>query len=52
MTTLALLLVIASGFTHSIWNLFAKRSINKDVFLWLINIPCFILLTPSLWIGL
>lgn len=46
MTTLALLLVIASGFTHSVWNLFAKRSINKDVFLWLINIPCFILLTP------
>ncbi|WP_106768605.1 EamA family transporter [Paenibacillus faecalis] len=46
MTTLALLLVIASGFTHSIWNLFAKRSINKDVFLWMINIPCFFLLMP------
>jgi drug/metabolite transporter (DMT)-like permease len=46
MTTIALLLVLASGLTHSVWNLFAKRSINKDVFLWLINIPCLILLTP------
>lgn len=46
MTTIALLLVLASGLTHSVWNLFAKRSINKDVFLWLINIPCLIILTP------
>jgi drug/metabolite transporter (DMT)-like permease len=48
MTTIALLLVLASGFTHAIWNLFAKRSMNKDVFLWMINIPCFLLLTPYL----
>ncbi|MEK4344894.1 DMT family transporter [Paenibacillus sp. FSL P4-0184] len=48
MTTIALILVLASGFTHSIWNLFAKRSMNKDVFLWMINIPCFLLLTPYL----
>jgi drug/metabolite transporter (DMT)-like permease len=35
MTSLtAFLLVILSGLTHSIWNLFTKRSIDKNVFLW------------------
>jgi uncharacterized membrane protein len=29
-----ILLVILSGMIHSIWNLFAKKSINKPVFLW------------------
>jgi drug/metabolite transporter (DMT)-like permease len=29
-----MLLVILSGMIHSIWNLFAKKSINKPVFLW------------------
>ncbi len=30
----AFLLVIGSGFLHSIWNLYTKKSINKEVFLW------------------
>lgn len=32
---LAILLVLSSGFLHSVWNLFTKRSVNKNVFLWL-----------------
>jgi drug/metabolite transporter (DMT)-like permease len=34
LTSLAVTLVILSGFIHAIWNLFTKRSINKSVFLW------------------
>jgi drug/metabolite transporter (DMT)-like permease len=30
----AITLVVLSGFIHSIWNLFTKRSVNKVVFLW------------------
>ncbi|MCL6442364.1 MAG: DMT family transporter [Alicyclobacillus sp.] len=31
---IALFLVVLSGLIHSVWNLFAKRSINKAAFLW------------------
>lgn len=34
MLTTAILLVLASGFLHAIWNLYTKKSINKNVFLW------------------
>lgn len=34
MFSIALFLVVASGLIHSIWNLFAKKSVNKVVFLW------------------
>lgn len=30
-------LVVTSGFLHALWNLFAKRSLNKVVFLWSIQ---------------
>lgn len=36
MTSLAILLVTASGLAHSVWNLLAKKSRDKAVFLWLI----------------
>lgn len=32
---LGIVLVSVSGLVHAVWNLFAKRSINKVVFLWL-----------------
>jgi uncharacterized membrane protein len=34
MISIAVFLVILSGFIHAVWNLFTKRSINKIVFLW------------------
>lgn len=34
----AVLLVVGSGFLHSVWNLYTKRSINKSVFLWFTQI--------------
>lgn len=44
--TAALLLVLCSGLTHAIWNLFTKRSLNKSVFLWSIHIAATVLLLP------
>lgn len=34
MLELAVLLVLGSGFIHAVWNLYTKRSMNKNVFLW------------------
>ncbi|TMV49661.1 hypothetical protein FE783_14300 [Paenibacillus mesophilus] len=34
MLGLAVLLVLGSGFIHAVWNLYTKRSMNKNVFLW------------------
>lgn len=47
MLTLAILLVVASGLTHAIWNLYAKRSRNKAVFLWSILALSSLVLLPS-----
>ncbi|MBD2861729.1 SMR family transporter [Paenibacillus oceani] len=44
--SIALGLVLASGFTHAVWNLFTKSSINKSAFLWAIHIGSFVLLLP------
>jgi drug/metabolite transporter (DMT)-like permease len=35
MAAIAMVLVLGSGFVHSVWNLFTKKSIDKNVFLWL-----------------
>ncbi|WP_261381201.1 DMT family transporter [Paenibacillus cremeus] len=43
---MAVLLVVISGLTHAVWNLFAKRSLNKEAFLWAILIPSEIILVP------
>ncbi|HUC93480.1 MAG TPA: DMT family transporter [Paenibacillus sp.] len=42
----AVLLVIGSGFLHSVWNLYTKRSINKNVFLWYCQLVAIILFLP------
>ncbi|WP_068615508.1 SMR family transporter [Paenibacillus tuaregi] len=45
---LPILLVVASGMAHAVWNLFTKQSRNKSVFLWSIMMLPTILLLPSL----
>lgn len=47
MELLSLLLVLSSGLTHALWNLFTKRSIHKSVFLWCIHSVTLIFLMPS-----
>jgi len=46
MISMAVLLVLFSGFTHAVWNLFTKRSLNKYVFLWSIHIVGTVILLP------
>jgi uncharacterized membrane protein len=43
---LPLLLVLSSGFLHSVWNLYTKRSLNKNVFLWFCQAVAIILFLP------
>ncbi|WP_282941133.1 SMR family transporter [Paenibacillus sp. RC67] len=47
MIIVSLLLVICSGLTHAVWNLFAKKSEEKGLFLWAILIPSIVILLPS-----
>lgn len=48
----ALLILLASAVLHSIWNLLVKRSIEKQVFLWLAVVVSALMLLPSLiWFG-
>lgn len=49
MTYAAFGLVLLSGFVHSVWNLFAKRSINKHVFLWLCCGTSSLMYMPFVW---
>ncbi|MET3292030.1 UNVERIFIED_CONTAM: putative membrane protein [Brevibacillus sp. OAP136] len=46
MTSIATLLVICSGVIHACWNLFTKRSLNKQVFLWSIHVLAVAALFP------
>lgn len=46
MTFLAILLVLGSGFLHSIWNLFTKRSLDKNAFLWFCQLAAFLIFLP------
>ena len=41
-----LVLVIISAVTHSVWNLYAKRGRDKQVFLWLMSLAAVALVTP------
>lgn len=43
---LALGLVLSSGLAHAVWNLFAKQSNNKNVFLWMIHIGGSVVFMP------
>ncbi|NOU94805.1 EamA family transporter [Paenibacillus sp. LMG 31456] len=49
MIEIAILLVLGSGLLHSVWNLFTKKSLNKNVFLWTIHLFSSALLLPYLW---
>jgi drug/metabolite transporter (DMT)-like permease len=42
------MLVLASGVAHAVWSMFAKRSLNKGVFLWSIMMIPSVLLLPVL----
>ncbi|BBI34913.1 DMT family transporter [Cohnella abietis] len=46
MFNVAILLVIGSGFLHSVWNLYTKRSINKNVFLWFCQLVAVFVFLP------
>lgn len=43
---IAILLVLGSGFLHSIWNLYTKKSLNKNVFLWFCQMIAVIVFLP------
>ncbi|WP_449290081.1 SMR family transporter [Paenibacillus chungangensis] len=45
---LAVILVLCSGVTHAVWNLYTKSSSNKNVFLWLIHVLGIVLFLPFL----
>lgn len=47
MLILPVLLVLASGVAHAVWNLLTKQSANKHLFLCLIFVPSTVLLLPS-----
>ncbi|NGP58367.1 EamA family transporter [Paenibacillus thiaminolyticus] len=46
MMVYGLLLVIASAFTHALWNLFAKRSLHKESFLFSLHAVATVLFLP------
>lgn len=46
MAVYAFALVVCSGLLNAIWNLFAKRSVNKIVFLWFIHLIAAIAYMP------
>ncbi|MBP1990351.1 DMT family transporter [Paenibacillus eucommiae] len=43
---IAVMLVLSSGFLHSIWNLYTKRSVNKNVFLWFCHLISIVVFLP------
>lgn len=47
MLILPVLLVLASGVSHAVWNMLTKQSENKQLFLWLIFVPSTLALLPS-----
>lgn len=46
MAGLSVLLVFVSGFLHSVWNLYTKKSLNKHVFLWFCQLVAVMVLLP------
>ncbi|MFC3770846.1 DMT family transporter [Paenibacillus sp. GCM10012303] len=42
----AVMLVLGSGFLHSLWNLYTKKSIDKNVFLWYCQLVAIVLFLP------
>jgi drug/metabolite transporter (DMT)-like permease len=51
MSVSVILILFLAGFTHSVWNFLAKRSLNKYVFLWLALVAgVAIFMAPFLWL--
>ncbi len=48
MIAVSIVLVLCSGLAHAVWNMFAKQSTDKAVFLWAIYAPSTIVLLPVL----
>jgi drug/metabolite transporter (DMT)-like permease len=48
MVAVSIVLVLCSGLAHAVWNMFAKQSTDKPVFLWAIYAPSTIVLLPVL----
>ncbi|WP_256761972.1 EamA family transporter [Cohnella sp. WQ 127256] len=48
MLALSILFVICSGLTHAVWNMLAKQSASKQLFLWVILVPTTVALLPHL----
>ncbi|MFF2089514.1 EamA family transporter [Paenibacillus sp. NPDC058174] len=46
-TTYAILLVLSSAIAHSVWNLFMKKSVHKESFLWLIQTIAAVIFMPA-----
>lgn len=42
----ALLLVLASGLLHAVWNMYTKKSGNKYIFLWYCQLAAVLLFLP------
>lgn len=42
----AISLVLGSGFLHAVWNLYTKRSVHKQVFLWFCQLVALIVFLP------
>jgi drug/metabolite transporter (DMT)-like permease len=52
MIAIPLILVLCSGLAHAVWNMLAKKSTDKPVFLWAMYLPTTIALLPTLVIEL
>ncbi len=52
MIVVPLILVLCSGMAHAVWNMLAKQSTDKPVFLWVLYVPSTIILLPTLIIEL
>ncbi|MFB9276742.1 DMT family transporter [Cohnella cellulosilytica] len=48
MIAVSIVLVLCSGLAHAVWNMFAKQSTDKPVFLWAIYAPSTVVLLPVL----
>ncbi|WP_441907951.1 DMT family transporter [Paenibacillus sp. MCAF9] len=48
MIVISLILVLCSGLAHAVWNMLAKQSTDKALFLWVIYMPATIVLLPTL----
>lgn len=44
--TYAIILVLSSAITHSVWNLYMKKSLHKESFLWLIQTIATVIFMP------